>query len=74
MLFLQLGRNVAHCHSLCQPFGDGSLSNPRFPHQGWIVLVLPAQNADNRINFLLPPDHRLHGGCLGNQVLAELLQ
>ena len=73
-LVLELGRNIAHGHPLGKSLGNGSLPYPRLPHQGGIVLILPAQNADHRINLPVPANDRLHGRRLGDQVLAELLQ
>ena len=58
---LQLRRDIAHGHPLGKPLGNGRLSHPRLSHQGRVVLVLPAENANHHVNFLVPPDYRLHG-------------
>ena len=73
-LVFQLGRHISHRHALGQALGDGRLPHPGLPHQGRIVLVLPAQDSDYRVDFPVPANYRLHGRGLGNQVLTELLQ
>ena len=72
--FLQLGRHISHGHPLGKAFSDGSLTHTGFSHQRRVIFAFPAQNADDHIDFLLPPDHRLHSGRPGHQILAELLQ
>ena len=73
-LVLQLGRHVSQCHPLGKALGNGRFSNPRFPDQGRIVLILPAQNADDHVDLPVPADDRIHGHRFLNQILTELLQ
>ena len=72
--FLQLRRHVAHRHTLGQALGYGGLSHARLPDQGGIVFILPAENADHRIDLSVPANDRVHAHCLLNQILAELFQ
>ena len=57
---LQLGRHVAHRHPLGKPLGDGGFSHPRLADQCGVILVFPAQNADDRVDLPFSPDHRVH--------------
>ena len=60
-LVFELGRHIAHGHPLGQALGDGGFSHPRLPHQGRVIFVFPAENADHGVDFPVPADHRLHG-------------
>ena len=57
---LQLGRHVAHRHPLGKPLGNGGFSHPRLADQCGVILVFPAQNADDRVDLPFSPDHRVH--------------
>ena len=60
-LVFQLGRHVAHRHPLRQALGNSRFPHPRLPHQGGIILVLSAEDADYRVDLPIPANHRLHG-------------
>ena len=51
--------DVPRPHPLGQPLGNGGFSHPRLSHQGRIVLVLPAENPNHRLNLLVPADNRV---------------
>ena len=73
-LFLQLRRHAPGCHPLRQPLGNGGFAHPRLSHQSRVILAFPAQDADDRVNFPFPADHRIHGGGFRHQILTELFQ
>ena len=73
-LFLQLGRHIPRRHPLGKPFGDGCLAYARFSYQGGIILMLPAEDADDHVDLPVPADDRFHVGRFQQQILAELFQ
>ena len=73
-LFFQLRRHAAGGHPLSQPLGNGGFAHPRLPHQSRVILAFPAQDADDRVNFPFPADHRIHRCGFRHQILTELLQ
>ena len=74
LFVLELGRYISRGDPLGEPLCNGSLPHPRLPHQGGIVLILPAQDPDDRFDLLFPSDDGIHVRRLQQQILAELIQ